>query len=120
MSIETSTRCSCGTYVVLSEGSRYHPHGGWDARCPDCYGPVEDSSPVEKVLGWGKTPAEALADWQEKHDEAWEVEWLPRDLFGDIAAQVSEEAERQSGWVNHYELNYACETCAIHYGPVTP
>jgi hypothetical protein len=33
------------------------------------------------------------------HDEAHEVEWHLADLPGEIAQQVSIEAERQRGWV---------------------
>lgn len=110
MSIETSTRCSCGTYVVLSESQRVSVNGGWDAICPNCYGPVEDSSDAEKVLGWGKTPDAALLDWQEKHDDAHDVTLVVTDLFGELARQVSEESERQRGW----RFEYAC--CLFHAG----
>jgi hypothetical protein len=71
----------------------------WVAVCRDCYGPVEDSSPVERVIGYGKTPNDALCAWQESHDEAHEVEWVLKDTLGDLARQVNEEAERQRGWM---------------------
>lgn len=96
MRIETSTRCSCGTFVVLSDND-CRIRGGFEAMCPSCYGPVEDSTDREKVLGWGKTPDAALWDWQERHDEAWGVEFVPADMFGELARQVSEERERQRG-----------------------
>lgn len=92
MSIETSTRCSCGTYVTLTQSNQ------WEALCPSCYGPVEDSSDREKVRGVGDYPLEALSDWQEQHDDAWGVTLVVTDLFGELARQVREERERQRGW----------------------
>lgn len=106
MSIETSTRCSCGTFVVLNESMSISR--GWDVICPTCYGPVEDSSPQEKVLGWGKTPLDALSDWQEKHDEACDVTWrvtqpgAPNELSAAVLTQMTEERERQRGWQFEY------------------
>lgn len=99
MSIETSTRCSCGTHVTLTQGNQ------WEALCPTCYGPVEDSSDREKVRGVGDYPLEALSDWQEKHDEAWGVTLVVTDLFGELARQVSEESERQRGWAVKLHTN---------------
>lgn len=103
MSIETSTRCSCGTFVVLGQCLIAVPGGGhvgagWDARCPNCYAPVEDSSDREKVRGFGDTPDAALWDWQEKHDDAWDVTIEPNQLFADLERQVAEERTRQRGW----------------------
>jgi len=98
--IETSTRCGCGTFVVVGPSRGGGPsYGMWQAVCRDCYGPVEDSSAAEMILGTGKTAQLALWDWQAQHDEVHEVEWVLADLFGEIARQVSEELERQRGWV---------------------
>lgn len=108
MSIETSTKCACGTFVVLSASQRWITNGGWDVICPTCYGPVEDSGDRDRVLGWGKTPDDALADWQEKHDEAWEVEWritqpnTPDELSASVLAQMAAERDRQRGWQFDY------------------
>lgn len=106
MTIETSTRCSCGTFVVLSQGIRWQ----WEAKCLTCYAPVEDSSDREKVIGFGDTPDAALFDWQEQHDDAWDVTWVPADMFCDLARQVSEESERQRAW----RFEYA--GCLFHAG----
>lgn len=96
--IETSTRCGCGTLVCVGLSSGGGPDRMWQAVCRSCYGPVEDSGPCEEILGYGKTPDAALWAWQEAHDVAWEVEWVPTDMFGDLARQLSEEAERQRAW----------------------
>lgn len=103
MNIETSTKCSCGTFVVLGTCLVAAPGGGhfsnaWDALCPTCYGPVEDSSDRETIRGVGASPNDALWDWQEKHDEAWGVTIEPNPLFADLERQVAEESERQLGW----------------------
>lgn len=104
MSIETSTRCSCGAYVVLHHGRR------WEATCTSCYGPVEDSPATEMVRGIGKTPLDALSDWQEQHDDAWDVTLVVTDLFGELARQVSEERAAQNGW------RFECAGIRFHAG----
>lgn len=97
MGIATATRCSCGAPVHLTDGPGYESMK-WQALCYDCYDGAEDSGARAHVRGFGATVDEALWDWQDKHDEAHEVEWSLADLFGDLARQVSEERERQSDW----------------------
>jgi hypothetical protein len=69
---------------------------------------VEDSDGTEKVRGFGKTPLDALSDWQEQHDEACEVTWrvtqpgAPNDLSASVLAQMTQERERQRGWQFDY------------------
>jgi hypothetical protein len=91
--VETATRCSCGCPVTIVDGQL------WTALCRDCYDGTEDAGERAHVIGRGKTPHDALWNWQDAHDEAWEVEWHLADLPGEIAQQVSIEAERQRGWV---------------------
>lgn len=96
--IATATRCSCGSPVQLSEGPGCAGKL-WEAHCPDCYDGAEDSGERAHVRGFGATPDAALWAWQDGHDEAHEVEWSLADLFGEISRQVSEEHDRQDGWV---------------------
>lgn len=92
--IETATRCSCGHPIELSV-----PYPGrWQALCRDCYDGTEDAGEVAHCVGRADTADEALWAWQDAHDEAWEVEWVLSDMFGELAQQVSEETDRQRGW----------------------
>jgi len=100
--IETSTRCNCGTHVELHELPAFARDVRWQAWCARCLDPVEDAGERDKVVGAGKTPEEALWDWQESHDEAWDVEWHPVTTVIDLEQQVAVEAARQSGWVWTY------------------
>src|SRR5690606_5306926 len=94
---ETATRCSCGAPVIVSEGPGY-PGMHWQALCRDCYDPTEGGSGAAFVRGMGATIDEALWAWQDAHDDANGVEWLPNRLFGELAQQVAAESERQRGW----------------------
>lgn len=89
--IETSTLCPEGHRVVLS-----HNRFEWTATC-DCYDGAEDAGP--QLCSHGKTPGEALDSFVEREEELYEVEWHLDDLFGDIAKQVSIEAEQAQGWI---------------------
>jgi hypothetical protein len=90
MKIETATRCSCGSPVTLA-----HYSGDWAAVCYHCYDGTDDAGEKAHVNGHGATPDAALWAWQDAHDAAHEVTWVPTDLFGELARQVSEEASRQ-------------------------
>lgn len=93
IAIATATRCSCGSPVSVSNNC-----GEWQAWCPDCYDGTEDAGDKAHVYGHGKTPEEALWAWQEDHDATHEVEWvLASDVIGNLARDVSIEAERQRG-----------------------
>ena len=114
--IETSTKCSCGAYVQVSQTAGWDCHS-WRARCSACYDPTDGAGDRAMLIGFGATAAAALLSWEEQHDAflddaSFEPRWV-----GDLARQVSEEAERQRGWVKRPELNYAFETEAYHYGP---
>lgn len=38
----------------------------WSFTCPNCYGPVKDSPPVERLMGWSYTSVEAAReDWND-------------------------------------------------------
>ena len=108
--VETATRCSCGCPVSVVDGPL------WSALCRDCYDGIDDAGPLAHVIGRGKTPHEALWDWQDMHDEAHEVEWHLADLPGEIAQQVSIEAERQRGWVMSHVFHADTQPVS-YYGP---
>lgn len=111
MRIETSTRCHCGTHVTLII------RGAIDALCPRCYDGTEDAGETAHVKGHGETPESALWDWQEKHDEAWGVEVVVTDMFGDLARQVREEAERTRGWRLKPDFDINHSRSEFIYGP---
>jgi hypothetical protein len=109
--IDTATRCSCGCAVSLSDdGTR------WTALCRGCYDGTEDAGPRAHVIGRDPSANGALWNWQDAHDEAWEVEWNLADLPGEIAQQVSIEAERQRGWVMSPVFHEATQPISF-YGP---
>ena len=115
MGIATPTRCSCGAFVSVGYGSCYPGHR-FEALCHDCYDGTEDAGAAAHVRGFGDTIDAALWAWQDKHDEAHGVEWVLADLFGDLARQMSEERERQRGWLSTYvpsdgAIYYAPEVC---------
>lgn len=92
--IATATRCSCSAHVVVQRNAY-----DWQAYCLDCYAPVEGCGDRAQCIGYGKTPEEALWAWQDQHDAAHEVEWMPEsDVIGNLARDVGFEAERQRGW----------------------
>lgn len=94
LGIATSTRCSCGAAVYVTDGPGYDGMK-WQAICHDCYDGTEDAGARAHVRGFGATVDAALWAWQDNHDDAHEVEWCLTDLFGDLARQVSEERDRQ-------------------------
>jgi hypothetical protein len=96
--IDTATRCSCGCAVSVLDDEA-PAQARWTALCLDCYDGTDDAGERAHVLGRGPTVRDALWAWQDKHDEAHEVEWHLADLVGEIARQVSEEHDRQRGWV---------------------
>ena len=112
--VDTATRCSCGCAVSISEQWAPIADKRWAALCYDCYDGTEDAGPRAHVIGRGATIHAALWDWQDNHDEAWEVEWHLADLPGEIAQQVSAEAERQRGWL------LTGNDDRLLYGPATP
>jgi hypothetical protein len=94
--VTTATRCSCGCAVSIIVDDGPMPY--YTALCAEC----RDAGSYAHVIGGGATMDEALWDWQEAHDKAWQVEWCladPPDVA--LARQVNEEAERQRGWVVH-------------------
>jgi hypothetical protein len=123
--VDTATRCSCGRAVSISdEGAPRDKR--WAALCYHCYDGTEDAVARAHVIGRGATPHDALWAWQDMHDEAWEVEWHLADLPGEIAQQVSIEAERQRGWTKRCrgtgDLPEHCpreRRCELIYGPET-
>lgn len=118
MSIETSTKCSCGGSVVLSETEGWRDHT-WRARCSDCYDPTDGAGDRALVCGFGVLPEDALLAWQEAHDEALAEDALP-DMVSDLARQETEERQRQRGWEKERVLavcvSGAILTCML-YGP---
>jgi hypothetical protein len=98
LSVDTATRCSCGSPVRITDGPGYAGRA-YSALCPDCYDGTDDSGERAHVRGWGDSIDEALWSWQDSHDAAHEVEWCLTDLFGEISRQLSEEHDRQDGWV---------------------
>lgn len=124
MGIATATRCSCGAPVHVCDGPGYDAGHAWQAICFDCYDGTEDGSELDHVRGFGATVDEALWAWQDKHDEAHEVEWCLADLFGELARQLSEERDRQRGWSSRCagtgDLPEHCprgRACALIYAP---
>jgi hypothetical protein len=61
--------CSCGNPVYLTDGPGC-PGRRVQALCWDCYDGTEDAGARAHVRGFGNDNNEALADWQEAHDEA--------------------------------------------------
>lgn len=49
-------------------------------------------------MGNGASVDEALWDWQESHDLAWDVTWEPVTTLAELEQQVTAEIERQRGW----------------------
>lgn len=124
--IATATRCSCGAPVHVSE-TEGPTAKAWQALCRECYDGTEDAGDRAHVRGFGATPEAALWDWQCVHDDAHEVEWCLADLFGDLARRVSQERDRQRGWIQRSASAYSGFTlherrpvlvpAAIYYGP---
>lgn len=102
MSITTSTKCSCGGSVVLSETEGWRDHT-WRARCNACYDPTDGAGDRAMVCGFGVQPEDALLAWQEAHDEAL-AEGELSDWVGDLALQISDEANAQRGWAKERAL----------------
>jgi len=99
--IATATRCSCGACVEVER----HPfRAGWIAACHDCYDGTEDAGERAHVVGHGDSIQDALWDWQDKHDEAWEVEWTPRTELEELDKQIAQESLRQLGWVRDWVM----------------
>lgn len=118
MSIETSTKCSCGASVVLSETEGWRDHT-WRAKCNACYDPTDGAGDRAMVVGYGREPEDALLAWQEAHDEAVAESELS-DWVGDLALQISEEAARQRGWAKERALvvdSAAQVRGCVTYGP---
>lgn len=113
LGIETATRCSCGTHVELHELPAFARDVRWQASCPRCLDPVEDAGERDKIVGVGKTPDEALWDWQVSHDEAWAVKWHPVTTVIELERQVAAESVRQREWQKR-----DAPDGAINYGPV--
>jgi hypothetical protein len=117
LSVDTATRCSCGSPVRITEGPGYTGRA-FSALCPDCYDGTHDSGQRAHVRGWGDSIHEALWDWQDKHDAAHEVEWCLADLFGELALQVSDETLRQERWGYSPATDNPAD--ARVYGPEAP
>lgn len=96
--IESATCCSCGTPVVLTEIGQAMGFR-WQAHCPNCYDPVDDAPHAACVIGWANTAEDALWAWQEMHDVARGVEWVPCHVVAELEDQVNREAKRQLFWV---------------------
>jgi hypothetical protein len=120
--IPTATRCSCGEPVNVR-----HNTVEWVAWCEDCFDPVEDAPASALVRGFGDSPEAALWAWQELHDEIHEVELAPAsDVIGNLARDVSIEADRQRGWKQKRDWRPDLKGCGnyevgcIFYGPPPP
>jgi hypothetical protein len=102
--LATATRCNCGAAVLLTELPTFALPHRWQASCGDCLEPVEDAHPLSLVVGYGESPSEALWNWQDSHDEAWQagLALTPagRELtvVVDVWRQADAEARRQAGW----------------------
>lgn len=97
--IEVSMKCPCGTHAVVDITAAYTAENGWSCHCPGCYDGTEDSGPRAQLIGYGKSPEEAIAAWWESAEQAWEIDYEPNPLFAAISEQAGDEADRQSGWV---------------------
>lgn len=96
--LEVAMTCPCGSHLVVSECATAKTAHGYSCHCPDCYGPVDDSGPLDEIIGHGSTPEEAIAEWSERAEELWEIMWEPVTLFAELSEQVGDEADRQSEW----------------------
>lgn len=92
--IEVSTTCpSCAHHL---EVSRCEHRSGWMALCPNCYGPVEDSSFLEMLQGYGATPEAALWDWMEQYEEEVDLTFvIGNSLLNELQRQVERETAAQ-------------------------
>ncbi len=106
MSIQTSTRCSCGGPVVLLELPTFALPNRWQAHCDLCLDPTEDAGRLAHVVGYGATPDEALWSWQDDHDEAWadRICWtVAPTVVEEVLAQAAQEFARPMdlipGWL---------------------
>lgn len=91
--------CCCGAAVHVAETVN-----GWQVVCLDCYDATDDAGERAHVAGRGSTREAAEWDWQEQHDDAWGVEWVPRArpanertriMFASLERQINTEAARQ-------------------------
>lgn len=64
--ITLSTRCHCGTSLILFEPCS---RDAWAVECPDCVDPAEDASPGANITGRGETPEDALQHWFDRREE---------------------------------------------------
>lgn len=99
MSITTATRCACSTLIVLT-----CEFGEWQAFCPNCLDGAPDAGPRAQVIGRANSPDEALWDWADLHDAAWEIMIWPLDmvtrreatnLYARLEREIAKEAARQ-------------------------
>ncbi len=98
--IEVSTTCpECSHYLRVE---RCEHRSGWMALCPNCYGPVEDSSFLERLQGYGPTAEEALWDWTDQYEEERDVRIvIGNSLLAALQRQVEEETKLQQGCKFH-------------------
>lgn len=96
MTIETSTRCSCGAHVVLTATEDRRPNKAWQAHCPNCLDPTEGGGTRSDAHGHGSTPDAALQWWRDAH-EPFELRFVPTNFWVDLEHQVAEEFTRQAG-----------------------
>jgi len=101
--IEVSIKCPCGTHamVTLTGGDAAHR---WSCNCPQCYDP-ESGGLRKHCLGYGETHEDAIAEWWETVEVAWEIDYEPVTLVAELAEQVGDEADAQSLWVFSNESN---------------
>jgi hypothetical protein len=115
--IETSTRCSCGGYVCVRMTEGWADQA-WGAECGSCYDPSEGSGDRAMLSGRGPTHEKALLAWEEAHEDMLGDEPLSLpDMFGDLARQVSEEAERTRGWRLKPDFDINHSRSEFIYGP---
>lgn len=111
VTIETSTKCSCGGSVLLIATEAWQAHR-WRARCGSCYDPTSGAGERSNLVGLGVLPEDALLLWEEQHDEVIAEAALP-EWVGDLALQISDEANAQRGWVKSRVLLVDADAHAV-------
>ena len=73
----------------------YNPMGGFDAYDSETYDGAPDSSPLCRIMGWGKTRQAAIDDWIAQFDLMNDTIDGKHPMSTDNAAATSQQAHEK-------------------------
>lgn len=92
-------RCPCGTHAVVDLTESYNANMRWSCKCPRCY----DGESLAHVIGYGADQEQAIAEWWERTELQYQVDWWParrpNETVQAVLSQVTGEMNRTRGWV---------------------